>query len=497
MNLNTGTGNNIFRLGLLILVFVISQLTISLQVLAGGPTASVDDSVKIPIFKSRNLTMDQPVHRVSVGNPDIADILILRSKELYIVGKKLGTTNMMVWDKNDKLVDVVNLEVTHDLNSLRQRLHQYLPNENIGVQTSQGQLVVSGESSSLAKMNTAVELARAYAQASEVDKSKSEVLNMISIGGGQQVMLEVTVAEVSTEIARQLDSNMIFGLYGAEGGAGVISGGDLFATIANGNIPFIDKGFVAAFLDGDMLFSFALDIAKKHGLAKVLAEPNITALSGQKAEFLSGGEFPVPVPSREGTTIEYRDFGVGVGFVPTILDSGKINLNLKVLVSEISNTNSVGITPIGSTSTLLVPSLVKRTAETTVELADGQTIAIGGLLSDNLRESVNKIPGLGDIPVLGQLFTSQEFVSGQSELMIMVTPRLVRPFNKSGMPLPTDGFVPASDLEFYLLGQMTRQKERSAAKSPNQLDERPTAVIQGDGGTEQRYGHELRSAEKL
>lgn len=492
MKLNTSTGINLFKLGLLILVMQILNPAV-----AGGPTSSADNTVKIPIFKSRNLTMDEPVHRVSVGNPDIADILILRSKELYIVGKKLGTTNMMVWDKNDKLVDVVNLEVTHDLNSLRQRLHQYLPNENIGVQTSQGQLVVSGESSSLAKMNTAVELARAYAQASEVDKSKSEVLNMISIGGGQQVMLEVTVAEVSTEIARKLDSNMLLGFNGTDGGAGIISGGDLFATLANGEIPFIDKGIFGAFLDGDMLFSFALDIAKQHGLAKVLAEPNITALSGQKAEFLSGGEFPVPVPSREGTTIEYRDFGVGVGFVPTILDSGKINLNLKVLVSEISNANSVGVTPLGSTATLVVPSLVKRTAETTVELADGQTIAIGGLLSDNLRETVNKIPGLGDIPVLGQLFTSQEYVSGQSELMIMVTPRLVRPFNKSGVPLPTDGFVPVSDIEFYLLGQMTRQEIPSDQGSPNQLSEKPTAVVQGDGGTEQRYGHELRTQEKL
>lgn len=455
---------------------------------AGGPTALDDDSVKIPIFKSKNLNMKQPVHRVSVGNPAIADILILRSRELYIVGKKLGTTNMMVWDKDDNLVDVVNLEVTHDLNSLRKRLYHYLPNEEIGVQTSQGQLVISGQSTSLAKMNTAVQLAQGYATAAAVDKNKSVVVNMMSVGGGQQVMLEVTVAEVSTEVARNLDANTLLRFSGSDGAIGAIAGSPSPIPSA---FPAIDSGIFASYLSGDVLFNFTLDIAKSNGLAKILAEPNITALSGQKAEFLSGGEFPVPVPSDDGTTIEYRDFGVGVSFVPTILDSGKINLSLKVLVSEVSNINSVGVAPIGATSSIIVPSLVKRSAETTIELADGQSIAIGGLLSDNLRDSVSKVPGLGDIPVLGQLFSSHEYISGQTELVIMVTPRLVRPFNKEGIPLPTDGFVPVSDLEFYLLGKMTEQEDPAKASSPNEIDNTPTGVIPNTGGTEQQYGHKL------
>lgn len=241
-----------------------------------------------------------------------------------------------------------------------------------------------------------------------------------------------------------------------------------------------------------MLFNFTLDIAKSNGLAKILAEPNITALSGQKAEFLSGGEFPIPVPSDDGTTIEYRDFGVGVSFVPTILDSGKINLSLKVLVSEISNVNSLGVSPIGSSAAIIVPSLVKRSAETTIELADGQSIAIGGLLSDNLRDSVSKVPGLGDIPILGQLFSSHEYISGQTELVIMVTPRLVRPFNKEGVPLPTDGFVPVSDMEFYLLGKMTDQESAKKSTSPNEKDDsNNTTITPNSGGTEQQYGHQL------
>jgi pilus assembly protein CpaC len=467
-------------------LLVIAQLFIMTTVKAGGPTNLVAGVFKVPIFKSRNLTMQQTVSRISIGNENIADILILRTKELYIVGKMLGTTNVMVWDEEDKLVDVINLEVTHDLVSLRQRLHHFLPNEDLGVQTSQGQLVISGQSSSLTKMNTAVELARGYADAASVGKRKSEVLNMISIGGGHQVMLEVTVAEVSTEVSRKFDSKMSLIFNGTDGTGGLLNGG------GTGSGVNINSGFFGSLISGEMQFDFALDIAKQNGLAKILAEPNITALSGQKAEFLAGGEFPVPVPSEEGTTIQFKDFGVGVSFVPTILDSGTINLNLKVLVSELTNSHGVGVTPTGSTSTLVVPSIVKRSSETTVELADGQTIAISGLLSDTLRDSVNKLPGLGDLPILGQLFSSHEFISGQTELVIMVTPRLVRAFNKEGVALPTDGFVPVSDLEFYLLGKMTEQKNSKSRNSPNQVANQSDIILTNDGGTNQRYGHQLK-----
>jgi len=175
-----------------------------------------------------------------------------------------------------------------------------------------------------------------------------------------------------------------------------------------------------------------------------------------------------------------------------VLDSGKINLNLKVTVSELSTANTLSITGASTDSSFIVPSLVKRTTSTTVELGDGQTIAIGGLISDNLRESVDKIPGLGDIPILGQLFRSQEFVKGQTELVIMVTPRLVRPFNKKGLALPTDNFVEVSDMSFYLLGKMTERKARDTAdKSPNQVEGVEDNPLPDNGGTQEKYGHEL------
>lgn len=475
------------------LILVLPLFFAAVSAYAGGPSMKEDNSEKIPIFKSRSLKMKDDIQRISIGDASIADILILRVDELYIVGKALGTTNVMIWDENDKIIDIINIEVTHDLNSLRERFYHYLPDQKIGIESSQGQLVLSGEASSLEKMNMALELARGYSDMASVGTRKSEVLNMMSIGGGHQVMLEVTVAEVQSEVARRLDSKMLLAFDGSNGGGGIINGGDLFESL--GASAGVGQGIFGSYISGDMLFNFAFDIAKQHGLAKVLAEPNITALSGQQAQFLSGGEFPIPVPDDDGIAIEYRDFGVGVTFVPTVLDSGKINLNLKVLVSELSNTHTLVLTSAQTDSSFIVPSLVKRTTSTTVELGDGQTIAIGGLISDNFRESVDKLPGLGDIPILGQLFRSQEYRKGQTELVIMVTPRLVRPFNKEGLALPTDNFVAPSDMDFYLLGKMSERKPDSrTGKSPNQVEDASDNnghPLPGSGGTQEKYGHEL------
>jgi len=475
-------------------IFVLTLCFTLVSAHAGGPALKENNTEKIPIFKSRNIKMKDDIHRVSIGNSSIADILIIRADELYVVGKALGTTNVMIWDKKDKIIDIINLEVTHDLNSLRERFYHYLPDQKIGIESSQGQLVLSGETSSLEKMNLAVELARGYSDAATVGKRKSEVLNMMSVGGGHQVMLEVTVAEVQSEIARKLDSKMLFAFNGDSGGGGIINGGDLFSSL--GAAAGVTQGIFGTYLSGDTLFSFAFDIAKQHGLAKVLAEPNITALSGQQAQFLSGGEFPIPVPNEDGVTIEYREFGVGVTFVPTVLDSGKINLNLKVMVSELSSANTLAITDASTDSSYIVPSLVKRTTSTTIELGDGQTIAIGGLISDNFRETVDKLPGLGDIPVLGQLFRSQEYIKGQTELVIMVTPRLIRPFNKLGIALPTDDFVASGDMSFYLLGKMSERKQKDPEdKSPNQTEDMNDDLLPDNGGTQQKYGHELSTDE--
>jgi pilus assembly protein CpaC len=224
-----------------------------------------------------------------------------------------------------------------------------------------------------------------------------------------------------------------------------------------------------------------LEAAKDNGTAKVLAEPTLTTLTGQQAEFISGGEFPIPVSDDDGITIEFKEFGVGVKFLPVVLDSGRINLNLNVSVSELVAANSLVVSTgeqVEGTA-LLVPALTKRSAQSTVELGNGQTIAIAGLISENTRDFVSRFPGLGDIPVLGHLFRSQEFVNGETELVILVTPHLAKPIDARTVRLPTEKFVEPSDLDFYLLGKTKgRQMGRQV----------PVSL----GTSEGSFGHDLQ-----
>ncbi len=226
-------------------------------------------------------------------------------------------------------------------------------------------------------------------------------------------------------------------------------------------------------------------------MAKVLAEPNLTALSGAKAEFLAGGEFPIPVPNRDGITIEYKEYGVGLKFIPTVLSDKKINLNLAVDVSEIASSTTLTVSPSGTNAAYYIPPITRRSAASTLELADGQTIGIAGLLSENVRDSVSKFPGIGDIPVLGQLFNSQEYVSGETELVILVTPRLAKPIDRSKVVLPTDAFVEPTDLKYYLLGQgayIAGPRDVKRTKASDSYDEMATT---GKGGSEGSFGHDL------
>jgi pilus assembly protein CpaC len=225
-----------------------------------------------------------------------------------------------------------------------------------------------------------------------------------------------------------------------------------------------DKGLFASFLSDDFIFNLALNVAKDKGLAKILAEPTLTTLTGQEASFLSGGEFPIPVPQgNDSISIEFKEFGVGLTFLPVVLGSGAINLSINVSVSELVQANNVLIDASDTLSRFVIPSLSKRSTSTTVELKDGQTIAIAGLINESLREAVNKFPGLGDLPILGYLFRSQAFQKGETELLIAVTPRLAKPIAPQDLRLPTDSFVEPSDSDFYIMGRMEGKKPASTA----------------------------------
>lgn len=504
--------------------------------------ANVEGAFELPLYKSGVIKIDQPVRRISVGNPGIADLLILHSNQIYAVGKALGSTNVALWDSKDRIFRSFDIEVTHDLTTLKSKLHELLPEEQVKVHSAQERIILSGSVKSLSSINAAEEIAYSFLPeciASESDASviapegeqpivitggnrgrqsgnqeckEGKVVNLMQVSGAQQVMLEVKVAEIARTLLRSLDTD--FNIINAGSTqAGAVSGGasfpnaltedgleiPIFGTLDGNdnpigpvvdvfepNTPSIsDNGVFLSHLGGDTFFQAVIEASKQKGLAKILAEPTVTTLTGQEAKFISGGEFPVPVPrsGTTGVTIEFKEFGVGVKFLPTVLNADHINLKMNIEVSEISQNNQVALTLEETLSTFLVPSLTKRGANSTVELRNGQTIGIAGLLSDNLRQSIDKLPGIGNVPILGQLFSSQQFIAGQTELVIFVTPHLAKPISRADISLPTDSFVEPSDFEFYILGRM------DAEHSEEELELSGADIIQPSIEEAKMFGH--------
>lgn len=405
--------------------------------------------------KSLLLRSDQDITRVSLTAPDIADVRLLSPRQIYLSGKAVGTTDIMFWGDGERLLQIFDLTVVHDLSHFKQMLHEMIPNEkNIEVRATQGSIALSGTVSSPESVATAVSLAESYT------RDKGRVVNLLSVRGVSQVMLEVRVAEMSRSLLRQLGFNLAFLMEG-----GLLNGNAVMTFLDNltqfdreghvivdpSNAPlFITPEVDAAFSiqGGDTRWGGFIDALKANGLVKILAEPNLICLSGQTAHFLAGGEIPIPIPQGLGTVaIEFKEFGVALSFTPTVLGD-KINLQVLPEVSELDFTNAITIA--GAT----IPAFSSRRAATTVELRDGQTYAVAGLLSDSVRESIDKLPGLGEIPILGALFRSSKYRSNETELVIMVTPRLAKPLETADQPLPTDWFVPPNDWEFFLLGDM-------------------------------------------
>ncbi len=418
-------------------------------------STALETSMSLPIYKSEIMRFTVPVARVSVGNPDIADLIILQSTQLYVLGKDLGTTNVLLWDRSDNLIQIVNIEVTHDLRSLKEKLYRLLPNEKIEVYSAQKNIVLAGRVSNITNMNAAIRIAEGYfsqmkavesetfeidQQAGGAQKSIGEVINLMSVGGVHQVMLEVKVAEISRTELKRLDVRFNALLTGSSNWIWGAQNDGVFRPEAVG-----DTEFFASYLTEDALFNLAFDAAKVNGLAKILAEPTLVAMSGERAKFVSGGEFPFEVSGAVGqaNTIEFKEFGIQVGFLPVVLDSGRISLEVDIVVSEIAPSNILG-----------TPSLLKRGAQTTVELADGQTLGIAGLINEDLEENVSKFPGLGSIPVLGTLFRTQNFEKTETELLIMVTPHLVKPLIPAEVELPTDNIVESGDFGWYMQGKL-------------------------------------------
>lgn len=465
----------------------------------------VDNVLIVPLFHSEAVELKRPASRVSVGNPDIADILILRASQLYVIGKDLGTTNVLLWDKQDNLVGNFDVRITHHLEDLKRKLFTLMPDENIEVFSAQRSIVLRGTVSTLSVMDAALSIADEYlaqiqtsvnvtefqqqqGTSTSDDKSAGQVINMMQVGGGQQVMLEVKVAEIARSEMKRLNAQ--FNALSAKSSRWTTGGVNGGATFPDANFgedalrqsvfsdvplfgPAVDEfapasqtianqGLFASFVGRSLVFNMAIDAAREKGLAKILAEPTLTTLTGEQASFLSGGEFPIPVPNGDnGTTVEFKEFGIKLEFLPVVLGNGKINFKLNVSVSELINDGSIIVQGADSVTQFLPRSLRTRNASVTLELNDGESMGIAGLISENLREVVTKFPGLGEIPVLGALFRSQEFQNDETELVIVVTPRLAKPMSPDAIQLPTDGFIEPTDLEFYLLGRTEGQPKQN------------------------------------
>ena len=441
------------------LLLLIVGLTLSGGYAAAGdtPDASFDKTQRISLVVGRSavLASPVPVSRVALASPEVADIRLLSPRQIYLGGKAPGATNLTLWNKSGKVSQIYDITVQPDVSRLKAALHQTLPEEqNIRVIPSGPAVTLSGTVSSL------IVVAKALALAETVSPGK--VVNMLQVGGAQQVLLEVKVAEMSRSAMKRLGVNLTY-----------LMNGEFAYTFLNNMVGLDSKNGnlgglkVTDSINGLFRFNHGggtwtgfLDALKQDGLVKILAEPNLICLSGKAANFLAGGEIPIPVPQGLGTTaIEYKQFGVGLKFKPVVLGRNRISIEVAPEVSELDYTNSVNV------NGFIIPGLSTRKASTTVELGDGQSFAIAGLLKDNVREVVDKYPGIGEIPILGALFRSTSFIKNESELVIIVTPRLAKPLDMANQSLPTDSYTEPSEAEFFLLGQL----QGSAGSTPDAI----------------------------
>jgi pilus assembly protein CpaC len=401
--------------------------------------------------QNRLLILSEPIGRVSVADPKIADLKVITPTQLLLTSRGVGTTDLSLWNKRDEAL-VIALSVTRNLDRLRAQLSEFFPTEKIAVSAAGDLIVLSGEVSDVRVPERAAEVAQLHSE---------KIANLIHVVGNQQVQLEVKFAEVSRTGLRELGVNLF-----AQDPAGRFVGGmvapgiqpDLFGAVPGTTTagrppvqaPAVGGAF-SIFFSGLPQFPFSaiLSALESSGLAKMLAEPTLVAMSGQEAKFLVGGEFPIPLTSGIGAvTVNWKKFGIILNFTPTVISDGVLHLKLQTEVSDVDPARSVTVG--GS----IIPGLTSRQSETTVRLLDGQSFAIAGLLSDRVRSTIQRIPFFGDLPILGALFRSVSYQRDESELLVVVTAHLAKPVAPhDAPPLPTDHELnDPNDIQLFLFG---------------------------------------------
>ncbi len=418
-------------------------------------------NLTVAMGKSQDIRTDKSFIDIMVGDPDIADVNPLTDHTLSILGKKIGTTRVSVYAEGKKLVGIFDVEVTYDITRLTNELNRRFPGSHLRASTVNGRIMLSGEVADAASLDQAVTIARQFGP---------EIINAVSVSSPQQVLLEVRFIEISRNAGRELGVQWNrFGEHSitnignrtsaanlpitaaTETAAGVLSGGNPFG--------FMIGRIVASGVTTDVM----INALEERGIARSLAEPNLVALSGDTASFLAGGEYPIPISGSFGQiTVAYKKYGVGLAFTPTVLSRGLINIKIEPEVSQIDTNHTISVS-----NGVSVPALTVRRASTTVELRDGQSFVIGGLLQTTNQNQIEQLPWLGTVPVLGTLFSSKSYQKNQTDLAIIVTPHLVRPARPGNLiKSPADETQPPNDADFFLMGKTEIPPADSRGKGP-------------------------------
>lgn len=439
--------------------------------------------IRIVLDKSTILTTDRPVSRVSIAQPNAASLVVLSPTQIYITGNELGTTTLTLWE-GKKVSAVYDLVITPDVTRLKRMIHEILPEEKgVQVLSSGESITLSGFVTNTGNLTSVLSLAEAEAP--------KKVVNLLRVDGVHQVMLEVRVAEMSRTALQRMGVNLAasFGNFTLYSFLNNLTALGRQTDSGLGSVNYIELtdriNGITSFNDGQSAITGLLDALKAHGLARMLAEPNLTCVSGESADFLVGGEIPIPIPGPLGTvSIEFKPFGIGLEFTPTVLSSGSINLHVSPEVSELDYTNALRY------DGYEIPAISTRKASTVVDLADGQSFAIAGLISESLKENNHRFPVLGDVPVLGSLFRSTDYLKNKTELVIIVTARLAKPVDMAKQTLPGQNFKEPSDYEFFMLGLLEgRREENETVENGKQPVPTSGAVVTPENGFDGDIGH--------
>ncbi len=452
--------------------------TIGLIVLLAVPgTHSVDPSaaqeivapsgvaIALETGKGELLRLDRDADTVFVADPEVADVRVKTARLIYLFGKAPGETSLYAVDAEQHVIINKPIVVRRNIARVQAAIDQMVPDGSVDVKAIDESLVLSGHVDTPGEAEEARRLARNF-----VGDDK-QLINHISVDAPNQVNLRVRVAEVQHNVVKQLGIN--WQALGNIGNfvLGMATGSTVLSTTGNFLTRNVGPGgttdsLIGGFNTANVSVDAVVDALDQNGLVNILAEPNLTAVSGETASFLAGGEFPIPVPQTGGTgggttiTVTYKPFGVALAFTPVVLAGGRISMRVRPEVSQLTNTGAVQVNGFS------FPSLTTRRAETTIELGSGQTFAIGGLLQNNITDTVNKVPGLNELPILGPLFKSTQFQRNETELVILVTPYLVRPVSDKRLATPRDGFVPPNDFDMYVRDRTERPSAPSGAQPP-------------------------------